>query len=169
MPAPDFVLELRRHIGTTPLWLVGVTAVVVDEPPAGAPRVLLVRRADSGAWTPVTGIVDPGEHPVVAAVREVAEEAGVTAVAGRLVQVGVTAEVVYPHGDRTQYVDLTFRCSPAGDPGEPAPLDGENSEARWVALADLAALDPPVSRHMLARIDAALADDPQPRMVLRED
>lgn len=168
MPAPDFVLELRRHVGTAPLWLLGVTAVVVDDSSAG-PRVLMVRRADSGAWTAVTGIVDPGEHPAVAAVREVAEEAGVAAVAGRLVQVGVTAEVVYPNGDRTQYTDLTFRCAPAGAPGDPAPLDGENSEARWVAVAALDALDPPVSRHMRSRIDAALADLAEPRMVLRED
>lgn len=65
MATPDFVLSLREKIGTAPLWLAGVTAVVVR-----GDETLLVRRADSGAWTPVTGIVDPGEHPADAAVRE---------------------------------------------------------------------------------------------------
>jgi len=68
MPTPDFVLALREKIGTASLWLSGVTAVVVR-----GDEVLLVRRADTGAWTPVTGIIDPGEEPAVAAVREVEE------------------------------------------------------------------------------------------------
>ena len=66
MPTPDFVLDLRRRIGTDPLPLVGVTAVVIHEG-----RVLLGRRSDNGALTPITGIVDPGEEPAVAAAREV--------------------------------------------------------------------------------------------------
>ena len=39
--------------------------------------MLLVKRSDNGAWTPVTGIVDPGEEPAVAAAREALEETGV--------------------------------------------------------------------------------------------
>ncbi|MGW2217585.1 NUDIX domain-containing protein, partial [Nonomuraea sp. NPDC001684] len=72
MPTPEFVLALREKIGTEPLWLSGVTAVVLHED-----QVLLVRRSDTGAWTPVTGIIDPGEQPADAALREVAEETGV--------------------------------------------------------------------------------------------
>ena len=58
MPTPDFVLALREKVGTALLWLPAVTAVVLR-----GQEVLLVRRADTGAWTPVTGIVDPGEQP----------------------------------------------------------------------------------------------------------
>ena len=81
MAIPSFVVDLRASVGHHPLWLSGVTAVVLRES-AGVPEVLLVRRADSGAWTPVTGIIDPGEQPAVAAAREVLEEASVVAVAG---------------------------------------------------------------------------------------
>ncbi|MBP0661747.1 NUDIX domain-containing protein, partial [Mycobacterium tuberculosis] len=70
MGTPDFVLELRKHVGSAPLWLAGATAVIRDP---DAARVLLVRRSDNGWWTPVTGIVDPGEHPADAAVREAHE------------------------------------------------------------------------------------------------
>ncbi|MGO1582440.1 MAG: NUDIX domain-containing protein, partial [Actinomycetaceae bacterium] len=73
MGTPDFIVELRRHVGHSLLWLTGATAVVVR---GADPEVLLVRRADDGRWTPVTGIVDPGEEVADAAVREVLEETG---------------------------------------------------------------------------------------------
>ncbi|GMA33346.1 NUDIX hydrolase [Litorihabitans aurantiacus] len=147
MPTPDFILELRRHVGTAPLWLTGVTAVVLR-----GREVLLVRRADNGAWTPVTGIVDPGEEPAVAAVREVLEEADVVATAQRLASVAVTEEVVYDNGDRTQYLDLTFRCDFVS--GRPHPADGENTEARWCDVDDL----PPMTERMRSRIADALPE-----------
>jgi len=148
MATPDFVLTLREKIGTAPLWLAGVTAVVVR-----GDEVLLVRRADTGAWTPVTGIVDPGEDPSDAAVRETLEEADLEVVAERLASIGVTREVVYANGDRAQYLDHTFVMSYVS--GEPSPADGENTEARWFALDDL----PPMDDDMLGRLDAALSDE----------
>jgi ADP-ribose pyrophosphatase YjhB (NUDIX family) len=149
MAIPDFVLALRTKIGTAPLWLSGVTAVVVKDE-----QILLVRRADNGAWTPVTGIVDPGEQPADAAVREVVEEAGVRVVPERLAGVGVTDLVVYDNGDMSQYLDLTFRMRWTG--GDPYPADGENTEAKWFPLGAL----PPMSAEMTGRIEAALSDRP---------
>jgi len=64
MPIPDFVVRLREKLGHELLWLPGATAVVLD-----GDRVLLVRRSDNGRWGPVTGIVDPGEHPSLTATR----------------------------------------------------------------------------------------------------
>jgi ADP-ribose pyrophosphatase YjhB (NUDIX family) len=63
MPIPEFIVELRRHIGHAPLWLPCVTAVVIRDQ-----HVLLVKRADNQAWTPVTGIVEPVENPADCAV-----------------------------------------------------------------------------------------------------
>lgn len=148
MPTPDFVLSLREKIGTAPLWLAGVTAVVVR-----GDETLLVRRADTGAWTPVTGIVDPGEHPADAAVRETLEEADLHVVPERLASIGVTDEVVYANGDRAQYLDHTFVMRYVS--GEPSPADGENTEARWFRLDAL----PPMGPDMLSRLDAALAGE----------
>lgn len=152
MATPEFVLALREKIGTSPLWLSGVTAVVVR-----AGNVLLVRRADNGAWTPVTGIIDPGEDPATAAVREVGEETGVRARPDRLVWVHVTGPVVYPNGDQTQYLDLVFRLTWLE--GEPSPADGENTEASWFAPDAL----PELSADMLRRIHAALENRPETR------
>ena len=44
VPTPDFVLELRRHVGTMPLPLVGVTAVIVPGDDVRALRFALVAR-----------------------------------------------------------------------------------------------------------------------------
>ncbi len=152
MPTPDFVLALRDKIGTAPLWLTGVTAVVTRG--EGIDRELLVvRRSDTGALTPVTGIVDPGEEPAVAAEREVLEEADVVAVAERLAWVQVLPEMTYANGDRAQYLDLVFACRYVS--GTPAPADGENTEAFWARLDTL----PEMAANMRARVAAALADE----------
>jgi 8-oxo-dGTP pyrophosphatase MutT (NUDIX family) len=158
---PDFVLELREKIGHAPLWLSGVTAVVVRESSGSAAtigpssaagtEVLLVKRADSGAWTPVTGIIDPGEEPAVAAEREVLEEADIVARAEALAWVRVIPMIRYANGDESHYLDLVFRCSWVS--GDPFPADGENTEAAWYPVDAL----PPMSDDMLGRIRVALA------------
>ena len=70
MATPDFIVELRRSIGHAPLWLMGANALVLRGALPDA-EVLLVRRSDSGEWSPISGIVDPGEDPHVAAIRGV--------------------------------------------------------------------------------------------------
>lgn len=166
MATPDFVLTLREKIGTDPLWLSGVTAVVLREPAresargtadagqsgaASGTEVLLVRRADNGAWTPVTGIIDPGEEPADAAAREVLEEADIVAAVERLAWVQTLPERAYANGDRAAYLDLVFRCRWVS--GEPHPADGENTDAGWFALDAL----PPMSENMFERVRAALS------------
>lgn len=156
MATPDFVLALREKIGHAPLWLSGVSAVVLRAGDRGD-EVLLVKRADSGAWTPVTGIVDPGEQPAVAAERETLEEANVVAVAESLAWVQVIPMIEYANGDRSQYLDLVFRCRWVS--GEAHPADGENTEAVWFALDAL----PPLSDNMRDRIMSAVEFDGRTR------
>jgi len=153
-PVPDFVLALRDKIGHDPLWLPGVTAVV-----RRADQVLLVRRADNGHWTPITGIPDPGEEPAVAAAREALEETGVRIRVDRLAATGVHGEIVHTNGDRATYLDLTFACTWLE--GEAHVADDESSDVRWWPLAAL----PPMSDLMTARIDAAVSGETAARFV----
>ncbi|MFG6501800.1 NUDIX domain-containing protein [Microbacterium sp. P05] len=145
MPTPDFVLALRELVGTRPLPLVGVTAVIIRDG-----QVLLGRRSDNGALTPVTGIVDPGEEPADAACREALEEADVVVRADRLTWVHPIPRVTYDNGDQSDYLDLTFRCTWVS--GEPYPADGEMTEVGWYPLDDLTDVD----EEMRARIASAL-------------
>ena len=149
MPIPEFIVELRQHIGHAPLWLAGVTAVVIRDR-----QVLLVKRADNQAWTPVTGIVEPGENPADCAVREVLEEAGIDVVARRLAWLHVTRPIVHANGDHAQYLDHVFRMDWVG--GEPFPADDESLDVRWFDLAEA----PPVSADMRRRIELASGDSP---------
>ena len=146
MPTPDFVLELRRHVGTLPLSLVGVTAVILR-----GDEVLLGRRSDNGAVTPVTGIVDPGEEPADAAQREALEEAGVRIRVDHLAWVHQIPRITYANGDQADYLDLTFRCTWLE--GEPVPLDGEMTEVGWHPLGDLPEMSEEQHRRIAAAVD----------------
>ncbi|WP_328529006.1 NUDIX domain-containing protein [Nocardioides sp. NBC_00368] len=148
MPIPDFIVALRRKIGTELLWLPGVTAVV-----RRADEILLVRRADNGSWTPITGIVDPGEQPATAAAREAKEETGVDISVDRLASAGATTPMVYPNGDRAVYMDLTFSCTWRS--GEAYVADDESSDVGWFHVDELPEMHP----ELRARIDAALSGE----------
>ena len=154
-PIPDFVVDIRRKIGRDLLWLPGVTAVITR----GDGHVLLVRRADNGRWTPVTGIVDPGEEPAIAAAREALEEAGVVIRVDRLAATSVHPELTYDNGDRAAYLDLTFACTWLE--GDAHVADDESTDVRWWPVTDL----PPMGERMLSRIEAALSGEREARFV----
>jgi 8-oxo-dGTP pyrophosphatase MutT (NUDIX family) len=152
VPIPDFVRELRRHVGTAELWLPAVTAIVLR-----GDELLLVRRADTDEWTPVTGIVDPGEEPGVAARREVLEETGVDVTVDRLASVQVLPTVTHVNGDLATYLDHTFACTYVS--GEAHVGDDESTDVAWRPVADL----PPLRRSFHDRIDCVQAADPVTR------
>ncbi|MSS45976.1 NUDIX domain-containing protein [Cutibacterium sp. WCA-380-WT-3A] len=134
MATPQFILDLRRHIGHAPLWLAGSSAVVVRDGLRGR-QVLLVQRADNGEWTPVCGIIEPGERPDEAILREIHEETGVMAEIVQLVRVNVAAPITYPNGDRCQFLDHDFLCRWVS--GEPQVGDDESSHTAFFDLDEL--------------------------------
>jgi len=152
MPVPDFVLALRKHIGHSPLWIPAVTAVVMR-----GDEILLVRRIDNLAWTPITGIVDPGEQPAVAAVREVAEETGVTVEARSLAWVNAGDLTVHANGDEVYYLDHLFRCRYVSGTAHVA--DDESVDVAWFSTTDL----PTMSLVHQNRIACALEDQAETR------
>jgi 8-oxo-dGTP pyrophosphatase MutT (NUDIX family) len=148
VPIPEFVVALREKIGHDLLWTPGVTAVVVRDG-----HLLMVQRSDNQAWTPVTGVLDPGEEPAVGALREVLEETGVTARVERLASVSADNWITHVNGDQAVYLDLTFVCSWVS--GEPYAADDESLDARWVPLDAL----PPMRPQLEARVAAALSEE----------
>ncbi|MFC6156778.1 NUDIX hydrolase [Kribbella jiaozuonensis] len=152
MPTPKFILDLREKIGHDLLWLTGVTAVVLDE----HEQVLLVRRADNGRWSLVSGILEPGEQPAVGLIREIQEETAVEAEIVRLVSLESLPPASYPNGDQVQFLDLCFRCRPLR--GEPRVNDDESLDVRWWPLNDL----PELTDREQASIQNALSPDPTP-------
>ncbi|WP_304452242.1 NUDIX domain-containing protein [Nocardiopsis sp. YSL2] len=156
MPVPDFVLELRRHVGHDLLPLVGVTGVLLNEDG----HVLLHQRTDDGRWCTPGGILEPGEQPAQAVVREVWEETGVKAEVDRLTSVVSAEPFTYPNGDRVQMLDLAFRCRAVS--GSPGPVGDESLDARWFAPDDLPEMPP----RILERIRYARENRSEPYFAL---
>ncbi|WP_030544154.1 NUDIX domain-containing protein [Streptomyces albus] len=150
MPTPDFIRDLRATAGQQLLFLPGVSAIVFDD----AQRVLLVRRADTGRWSIIGGIVEPGEQPARTAVREVYEETAVRCVPERLVLVQTLEPVRYPNGDLCQFVDTSFRCRATG--GEARVNDEESLEVGWFPVDGL----PDLEDFAVNRVKQALGDGP---------
>jgi 8-oxo-dGTP pyrophosphatase MutT (NUDIX family) len=148
VPTPEFVLSLRSRIGHEMLWLSTAAGAVFDSDG----RVLLGRRSDTGNWALPGGIIDPGEEPADAAIREIFEETGVIAVPERLVSVSAAAPITYRNGDQVQYLDHTFRCRAAG--GDARVNDSESVEVGWFPLGAL----PPVSERTLRLLQLATSD-----------
>ncbi|MET9254035.1 NUDIX domain-containing protein [Streptomyces sp. NPDC048182] len=150
MATPDFIHAVRASAGRQLLWLPGVTAIVFDDDG----RVLLGRRSDTGRWSVIGGIPDPGEQPAACAVREVEEETAVRCVAERVVLVQALDPVTYPNGDICQFMDITVRCRAVG--GEARVNDDESLEVGWFPVDAL----PDLQDFAVFRIKQAMADGP---------
>ncbi|AOP47034.1 NUDIX domain-containing protein [Streptomyces lydicus] len=150
MATPDFIRDLRESIGRQLLWLPGVTAVVLDD----EGRVLLGKRVDTGGWSVIGGIPEPGEQPAETAVREVFEETAVRVVPEGVVLVEAMPPIRYPNGDVCQFMDVTLRCRATG--GEARVNDDESLEVGWFALDALPELD----AYALTRIRRAVEGGP---------
>jgi 8-oxo-dGTP pyrophosphatase MutT (NUDIX family) len=150
MATPKFILDIRAKAGDILLLLPGVVMVVFDD----RGRVLLNQRVDSGKWALISGIPDPGEQPAEAAVREIEEETGVSAVVERVLSVFTNEPVVHVNGDHSQYIDIVLRCRAVG--GDARVNDDESLDVRWFALDEL----PPLGPIARGRIELALRDDP---------
>ncbi|MFD8666290.1 NUDIX domain-containing protein [Streptomyces microflavus] len=120
-------------------------------------RVLLHRRSDTGEWSLLSGILEPGESPAAGVVREVREEAGLRVVPERLAGVTVSLRVRHPNGDLAQYMELLFLCRLAVDGQEAHAADDETSEVGWFAMDAL----PAMRKSVHERLGLALAGQPE--------
>lgn len=136
MATPDFIVELRKHVGHAPLWLIGGTVLCLD-----GDRVLLEKRADDGRWTAISGIVEPGEHPIACVVREAREEVGVEIEVGRMLWCVASGLKTYLNGDQVRYLDHGYLGRVVG--GELRPDGDETMEVAWFPVDDL-----PTPRHV---------------------
>ncbi|MGW5438301.1 NUDIX hydrolase [Nocardia asteroides] len=115
------------------------------------PEIAVIHRPKYGDWSLPKGKLDPGETPVVAAVREVGEETGLPCVLGRYL-----GHVTYPIPGHRQLKRVDYWAAEAAA-GEFA-VNAEVDELRWFPLDRLMdQLSYPMDRQvvrMFARLPA---------------
>jgi 8-oxo-dGTP pyrophosphatase MutT (NUDIX family) len=136
VPTPEYIAAIRRVYGQGRLLLPGVSAVVIrDDLEPGRVHLLLTRRSDTGRWSLPAGIVEPFEQPAASMLRELVEETRITAEVERLALLRTDPDVVYPNGDRCQFIAMCFRCRYVS--GEAQVGDEESTEVAWFAADEL--------------------------------
>jgi 8-oxo-dGTP pyrophosphatase MutT (NUDIX family) len=145
MTTPLHILRLREHVGHDLLLLPVAAALIHDE----RGRLLLQEKSSGEGWGLPAGIVEPGESPAEAVVREAREETGLIvrprAIAG--VFGGREFRYVYPNGDHVEFTIVVFRCE-AIDKWD-GPLDPETQSLRYFDRHEMPTLRMPFPLEML--------------------
>ncbi|MFD3591418.1 NUDIX domain-containing protein [Nocardia sp. NPDC058640] len=97
---------------------------------ADGPEIGVIHRPKYGDWSLPKGKLDPGETPVVAAVREVGEETGLPATLGRYL-----GHVTYPIPGHRQLKRVDYWAAEAPE-GEFA-INDEVDDLRWIPLSQV--------------------------------
>ncbi|MEV6349232.1 NUDIX domain-containing protein [Actinoplanes sp. NPDC051851] len=145
MPASEYVRNLRAKVGQEMIMFPTVSAVILND----AGEILLHQRSDTGQWTLIAGMMDPGDQPADTVIREVEEETALQVKIERLAGV-MLHELTYPNGDVCQMMNTWFRCRAVG--GEARVNDSESLAVEWFPLDAL----PELNDFALHRIRTAL-------------
>jgi len=146
---------MSRAATTAKVRIVHAAGAIVYRMQDGEPRCAVVHRARYDDWSLPKGKVDPGESLPTTAVREIAEETGVTCSLESLI--GTTA---YPLKENTRK-EVTYWSARAHD-GEFAP-NSEVDRLKWLPVDEAKDL---VSYALDRKILTRFADAPMPDSVL---
>lgn len=132
-----YIADLRKLVGHAPIIGVGATTLVFNE----KNEILLNLRSDTGTWGIPGGSMELHEDIRETAVRELKEEAGITAESLELVDVlsGGDYYFEYPNGDKMCCVIVLFKVT--NHSGEITVSDDESRELKFFPLSALPVLE----------------------------
>ncbi len=107
MPMSAYLKRIRKKVGKDLLLLPSAAVVIYDE----RMRLLLCLHQDKNIWVTPGGLIEPGEQPSDAAVRETWEETGLLVELTGLLGVYGGSDLIidYPNGDIAAYIGTIFR------------------------------------------------------------
>lgn len=110
----------------------GVACRITD----GSVEVVLIKTASEGRWQLPKGIIDPGETPEIAALREVREEAGITCeIIGPLATIEYWFVATFDGPRKRIHKKVHFYLMKFIE-GDVSDHDHEVVEAQWVKVED---------------------------------
>ncbi|EOD9426616.1 NUDIX domain-containing protein [Vibrio harveyi] len=135
MSASHYLKGLRSKVGNQVLMIPGVAAVILNQN-----NQLLLQKKSDGSWSLPAGMIEPGESPSQAVIREVREETGLAIEVDRVLGVfgGEGFGFTYPNGDQVEYTVIMFKCQQTGQFAEH--LDEETIELAWFSRSDMPTL-----------------------------
>jgi len=154
----DYIGLMRSFVGPARLIAPAAGAFIRDE----AGRILLMQRADNGAWHPPGGFMELGESVAETVVREACEETGLVIEPIRLIGIysGPENQFTYPNGDAIQGCSTVFECRVTG-----GRLRAQESEVAALDYFSLDALPEALTPRWRPRLMEAAAN--LPRAVFR--
>lgn len=128
-----YIMNLRKYVGHEPLIGLGATTLVLNE----KNELLLNLRSDTNTWGIPGGSMELEETIEETAIRELKEEAGITADKLELVTVlsGKEYYFEYPNGDKMSTVIVLFKV--LNYSGEIKVSDNESKKLKFFSLNDL--------------------------------
>lgn len=128
-----YIMNLRKYVGHEPLIGVGATTLVFND----KNELLLNLRTDTNTWGIPGGSMELNETIEETAIRELKEEAGISADKLELVSVlsGKDYYFEYPNGDKMCTVIILFKV--LNYTGNIKVSDNESKQLKFFALNDL--------------------------------
>jgi 8-oxo-dGTP pyrophosphatase MutT (NUDIX family) len=157
MPISEYLRSVRSKVGHDLLVLPSAAVVIKD----AVGRVLFGLHSDKQIWVVPGGLVEPGELPADAAVRETHEETGLEVQVTGLLGVfgGPDLVIHYPNGDVASYVGTIFRGRVIG--GRLKPDGGEILDVKYMSRSEIENIGH--SKWMDVAMDAMFSDAGEPR------
>ena len=144
MSASDYILGLREKVGSTLMLLPGVAGVILND--SGE---ILLQEKHWEVWSLPAGMIEPGESPRQALVREVKEETGLDVAPTEILGVfgGKDFRYTYPNGHEVEYTVIVMQCDVIG--GTHSPTDAETRSLQYFSRQEMPELALPYPKEVL--------------------
>ncbi len=110
----EYIKNIRKKIGHSVLMISAVAAVILNDS-----NELLLQEKHGEPWSLPAGMIEPGESPKEAVIREVMEETGLLIEPVKILGVfgGKEFRHTYPNGDQVEYTVILIYCLVQNDTG----------------------------------------------------